>query len=321
MAIVVSSLSNYTKDNLDALISRSIFGQKFQKNLVSRGGNVQKGIKTAERIHLLASDVFFDSDSGCGFTASGDSTITARTITVGATKVQKSFCPKTLRAKVTQLLLKAGSLAENGDESLINQYFAENIANNVAENVEKALFQGDTDSGNPNLNKWDGLLKVASIAAGAIQANTADLMGAAITAYTTSNIRTAVNAAWRSLPEGVKGSSDVEVQCGTDLFDLYIASYVDANLFHFKPEEVQNYELTIPGTGYKLVGYPGLSGTNKILAYRWSNLYLGTDLENEEERYEFWIDGSDNETVKMRMAFKLGIQVAYPNEVVRFDLA
>jgi hypothetical protein len=264
--------------------------------------------------------VYLDSDSGCGFTASGDSTITARTITVGATKVQKSFCPKTLRAKVTQLLLKAGSLAENADESLINKLFAEDIAMKVAEIVEKQLFQGDLTSGNPNLNKWDGLLTVASVASGTVAANTNALMGTAISSYSTSNIRTAVNAVWRSFPEGVKGKGDNAIAIGTDLFDLYIASYVDANLFHFKPEEVENYELTIPGTGYKLIGYPGLSGTNKILGFRWSNIYLGTDLQNEEEKYEFWIDGSDNETVKMRMAFKLGIQVAYPAEVVRFDL-
>lgn len=320
MAIAVSSLNNYTKDNLDKLIAKSLFGQKFQDHIKSRGGNIQSGIKTAERIHLLDTDVYLDSDSGCGFTASGDSTITARTITVGATKVQKSFCPKTLRAKVTQLKLKAGSLAENGDDSLINEMFAENIADYVSQITEKALFQGDLASGDPNLNKWDGLLTIATTGT-TVAANNTTYFGTAATSFTTSNIRTAVMAVIKAFPIGVKDKTDRVVAIGTDLFEMYVQSYVDANLFHFKPEDIEAGELTIPGSAVKLVSYPGLNGTNKIIGFRWSNIYLGTDLENEEEKYEFWIDGSDNETVKMRMAFKLGIQVAYPGEIVRFDLA
>ncbi len=320
MAISVSSLNNYTKDNLDKLITKSLFGQKFQDHVRSRGGNIQSGIKTAERIHLLDTEVYLDSDSGCGFTASGDSTITTRTITVGATKVQKSFCPKTLRAKVTQLKLKAGSLAENGDDGLINEMFADNIAEYVSQITEKALFQGDLTSGDPNLNKWDGLLTICTTGS-TVAANNTTYFGTAATSYTTSNIRTAVMAVIKAFPIGTKDKTDRVVPIGNDLFELYVQSYVDANLFHFKPEDIEAGELTIPGTSVKLVAYPGMNGTNKILGFRWSNIYLGTDLDHEEEKYEFWIDGSDNETVKMRMAFKLGIQVAYPSEVVRFDLA
>lgn len=320
MAIVVSGLNNYTKDNLDKLIGKSLFGQKFQEHIAQRGGNIQKGIKTAERIHLLDTQVYLDSDSGCGFTASGDSTITARTITVGAAKVQKSFCPKTLVAKVTQLKLKAGSLAENGDESLINAMFADNITDYVAQIVETALFQGDLTSGNPNLNKWDGLLTICTTGT-TVAANNTTFFGTAATSFTTTNIRTAVMAVVKAFPVGLKTAPDRVVAIGTDLFELYVQALVEANLFHFIPENMEAGELTIPGTGIKLVAYPGLNATNKIIGFRWSNIYLGTDLTHEEEKYEFWIDGSDNETVKMRMAFKLGIQVAYPGEVVRFDLA
>jgi hypothetical protein len=320
MAINVAGLSNYVKDNVDQLISRSMYGQKFQQHIVSRGGNVQDGIKTSERIHLLSNDVYFAADSGCGFTASGDATITARSITVGAVKINQSFCPKTLNAKATQLLLKKGSFAE-GDSATIEQLFAEDIVGRVAEQVEVALFQGDTDSGNPNLARWDGLLKIASVANGAVQANSTTYFGTPATSYTTSNIRTAVMAVIKAFPLGTKTATDRVVAIGSDLFELYVQSYVDANLFHFKPEDMEAGEVTIPGTAVKLVAYPGLNGTNKIMGFRWSNIWLGTDLKNEEEDFKFWIDGSDMETVKMKMAFKLGIQVAYVNEVVRFDLA
>lgn len=320
MGFVVSSLSNYTKDNAEKLIVDSMFSAKFAAAAYAKG-NVQTGIKTAERIHLLDTDVYFQDDSGCGFTSTGNTTFTARTITVGAIKHNESICPKDLRPKYTQVLLKNGSLSENEASAILAESWTSLKVAKVAEKVEVALVQGDTDSGNPNLNKFDGLLKVASIAAGAVQANTAALMGgSAATSFTTSNIRTAVDAVWRSLPEGVKGKDDVEIMIGTDLFDLYTASLVAANLFHYMPAEAQKYELTIPGTGYKLVGYPGFSGSNKIVGARWENIYIGTDLANEEEEFKTWYS-EDDDNVKLKIAFKLGIQVAKPEEVVRFDLA
>lgn len=320
MGFVVSSLSNYTKDNAEKLIVDSMFSAKFAAAAYAKG-NVQTGIKTAERIHLLDTDVYFQDDSGCGFTSTGNTTFTARTITVGAIKHNESICPKDLRPKYTQVLLKNGSLSENEASAILAESWTSLKVAKVAEVVEVALVQGDTTSGNPNLNKFDGLLKNASIAAGAIQANTASLMGgSAATSFTTSNIRTAVDAVWRSLPEGVKGKDDVEIMIGTDLFDLYTASLVAANLFHYMPSEVQKYELIIPGTGYKLVGYPGFSGSNKIVGARWSNIFVGTDLANEEEEFKTWYS-EDDDNVKLKIAFKLGIQVAKPEEVVRFDLA
>lgn len=320
MGFVVSSLSNYTKDNAEKLIVDSMFSAKFAAAAYAKG-NVQTGIKTAERIHLLDTDVYFQDDSGCGFTSTGDTTFTARTITVGAIKHNESICPKDLRPKYTQVLLKNGSLSENEASAILAESWTSLKVAKVAEKVEVALVQGNTASGDPNLNKFDGLLKVASIAAGAVQANTAALMGgSAATSFTTANIRTAVDAVWRSLPEGVKGKDDVEIMIGTDLFDLYTASLVAANLFHYMPAEAQKYELTIPGTGYKLVGYPGFSGSNKIVGARWENIYIGTDLANEEEEFKTWYS-EDDDNVKLKIAFKLGIQVAKPGEVVRFDLA
>lgn len=320
MAFVVSSLTNYVKDNAEKLVAKSYFDSKTYSRLRTLGANIQTGIKTSERIHLIATDTYFQSDSGCGFNASGDVTISPRTITVGAIKVNKSFCPKDLRAKYTQVLLKPGSMDENDMDGAWAKDVADTSAAGIGEELEKAYWQGDTDSGNPNLSKFDGLLKQGSVANGATQANTNDLMGTAITSYSTSNIRTAVDAVWRSFTEGVKGKTDAVVCIGTDLFDLYIASLTAANLYHFAPGQVESYELTIPGTGYKLIGFPGLSGTNKIQGFRTSNVYFGADLENEEEEFKMW-ESLDDDNVKMKVLFKAGVNFAYVNEVVLFSLA
>ncbi len=328
MAFVVSSLSNYTKDNADKLITKSHFGNEAYDYLTGKGANVQTGIKTAERIYLLAEDVIFQTDSGCGFNASGATTITTRTITVGAHKVNKSYCPRDLRAKYTQTLLKAGSLGEleGGDWE---KDVTDELAANIAEAVEKEWFQGDLTSTDQNLNKFDGLLIACTVANGAVDANTSTYNingGTNATSFiigTTSgaarNISEAVNAVWRAFPEAVKGKSDAVVLMGKDLFDLYILSEINANRYNFKPADTKTYEYTIPGTGYTIKGLSGLSGTNKILGLRASNIYFGTDMEHEEERFEMVYSEYD-ELMRFKAMWKSGVNVAYVSEVVNYSL-
>lgn len=325
MSFVVSSLSNYTKDNLDKLITASHFGNEAYAFLTGKGANTQTGIKTAERIHLLAEDIIFQTDSGCGFNASGASTITARTITVGAHKVNKSYCPKDLRAKYTQTLLKAGSNGEREGGSWEADVANENAAK-IAEAVEKEWFQGDLTSTDQNLNKFDGLLVAVTVANGAVDANVATYQGgtnatsfvATATSGAARNISEAVNAVWRAFPEGVKGKSDAVVIMGTDLFDLYIISEIAANRYNFNPATTA-YEYKIPGTNYTIKGLSGMSGTNKIIGLRASNIYFGTDQEHEEEKFEF-IYSEYDELMRFKAAWKSGINVAYVSEVVNYSL-
>lgn len=327
MAFVVSSLSNYTKDNADKLITASHFGNKAYAFLTGKGANVQTGIKTAERIHLLAEEIFLQTDSGCGFNASGASTITTRTITVASVKVNKTYCPKDLRAKYTQTLLKKGSQGEREGGSWEADVANENAAS-IAEVVEKLWFQGDLNAGVPNLNKIDGLLVACTVSNGAIDANTSTYNingGTNATSFisgTTSgaarNASEAINAVWGAFPEAVKGKDDAVVIVGTDLFDKYILSEIAANRYQFNPATTA-YEYKIPGTGYTIVGLSGMSGTNKILGLRASNIYFGCDMEHEEEKFEFVYNEND-ELTRFKANWKVGINVAYPAEVVNYSL-
>ena len=51
---------------------------------------------------------------------------------------------------------------------------------------------------------------------------------------------------------------------------------------------------------------------------KWSNVFLGVDMENEEEQAKMWLDGSDMETVKYRFAYRRGWQIAIPAEIVKY---
>ncbi len=317
MAFNVAALTDYTIENEELLVMKSLFDSKTQR-LIQEEGNVMTGVKSSEKINILDTDATFQTGGTCGFLSSGSTTFTQRSVTVGKIKINESLCPKALEAKYTQKALQLGSRYE---KIPFEQQYTELKAKTIAEQLEVAFWQGDTSSSNANLNKFDGLIKLIDAAAVSVNGNPTAITTA--TGITSSNVKGIVNGMWGKLPSRVQGKEDVRIFCGWDTFTLFIQAYTDANLFAFAPKgtevSAQNGEVIIPGTNYKLTAVHGLDGTNRLFALRMSNLFLGTDLENEEERWEIFF-AKEADEIRFVAEFKDGINVAFPNEIVSFKL-
>lgn len=394
MAFDVSQLAAYTKDNQDSLISKSLFDAKTQKIIVA-DGNLMTEVKSAEQINVLDTDAVFQAGGTCGFNSSGTTVFTRRAVTIGKIKVQESLCPKTLEAKYLQLKMKAGSIPE---EIPFEQVYSELKAGKIAEQLETALWQGDTLSGTANLARFDGLIKlldasgtlavangktgtgtitvgtgaasvtgvgtafttelsvgdkiyntssvlvgtilsIASDTSATLTANGAvavsgagfvDVPASALNiaapilataGITKTNVRTIIDTVWRQIPARVKGKQDVCVFVGWDVFETYISKLIDDNNYVYTAgnNAQADGEILIPGTNYKIVAVHGLDSTNRIFAMRKSNLYMGCDILGEEDNFEIFYAKEAME-VRFVAEFKLGINVAFPNEVVSFKL-
>lgn len=288
---------------------KALFGSKTSSTLQS-ANQVQVGVKSASALNILASTVFFQAD-GCGYNPSGTTAFTQRNITVGAVKVEETLCPKTLEAKWMQTQIMAGSPTMIPFEEQIG---SEKSAV-IAENIEIAMWQGDTASGNPNLNRFDGFNKIIAAASPTL-ANSAPTAFASITS---ANIDDILDQVYANIPARVATKSDLVCFIGVDAFKLMLVNLKNANLFHYAVEASEAMEMIYPGTNMKLIAVGGLSGTSKIVAGSLSNFFVGTDLANEEESYKLWYS-EDNDEVRFRTTFKYGVQVAYPSEVVYFTL-
>lgn len=309
MSFVVSSLSNYTNEQSTDLLVKALFGSKTASTLQS-AGQVQVGVKSSASLNLLASTVYFQAD-GCGYNPSGATTFTQRNITVGAVKVEETLCPKTLEAKWMQTQIMAGSPTMIPFEEQIG---SEKSAV-IAENIEIAMWQGDTTSGNPNLNRFDGFNKIIAAASPTL----ANAAPTTFTSITSANIDDILDQVYANIPARVATKSDLVCFIGVDAFKLMLVNLKNANLYHYAVEASEAMEMIYPGTNMKLIAVGGLSGTNKIVAGSLSNFFVGTDLANEEESYKLWYS-EDNDEVRFRTTFKYGVQVAYPSEVVYFTL-
>jgi hypothetical protein len=67
----------------------------------------------------------------------------------------------------------------------------------------------------------------------------------------------------------------------------------------------------------KLYGVNGLNGTYDLYAGRTSHMVFGTDLLNEEERFEIFY-AKEADEVRFVTEFKAGVQIAFPDQMRRF---
>lgn len=320
MAFVVSGLTDYTKEVKTDLLVKSMFSSK-TASLLQGAGQVVPGIKSAEILPLLSSDIYFQAD-GCGYSPSGTTTISKRTLTVGKVKVEETLCPKTLETKYTQIGLAAGSPVDMG---VFQEQIGNEKAAGIAEAIETAIWQGDATGGSGNNAFFDGFLTILDDlgfggAGDPIQGNPSTGGGyTQLTSLTSSNIDEAIAKIYSLLPAAILDKSDLFIAMGTDTFRTYKSWLLTANLFHYAATETAPLEIVDPLSGIKIYGLNGMNGTNKIVAGRWSNFFIGTDMMNEEENWKLFYS-DDNDEVRFRASFKYATQVAYPSEIVYFKL-
>ena len=311
MAFDVSALANYTKENESLLVTSSVLGSK-TASLIKSQGNVMVGVKSAETINIMDTDAIFQAGGSCGFNASGSTTFTQRTVTVGKIKVNESLCPKDLEAKYLQKALPEGS---RYDSIAFAADYTDKKAARISSQLETAIWQGATGSANVNLNKFQGL--VTLIGSSAVEANNTTYYGTPATSITTANVVAIFDALYKAIPATVVAKDDMTIWCGQDVFRTYTIALKNANMFNYAFDGKADSEFFLPGTPIKVVATPGLNGTNKIYAIRLSNMFLGTDLLNEEERFELFY-AKEADQVRFVSEFKMGVNVAFLDEIASF---
>lgn len=314
MGYTVSSLTNYVNEQSTELLTAMQFAGETADH-----ANVQTGIKSSEALQILTNSPVPQDGTSCGFNASGDSAFTQRLITTAPVKYQDSLCPRALEAKWTQLLLKKG---QHYTESDIPSKILEDVKLQIIRRNETMDWQGDTTAVSSFLNRYDGLIKIIKAATGTAVAT------AVAGPVTTSNVRTIFQniVAKIGTVQVLVGNAAVKIFCGYDIAELYRQKVFADNLYHVDGQGDQK-GMMAEGSVHEIVPVHGLDGLGSnsgdnpfifaLIPDR--NLYLGVDMEGEEEDARVWVDGSDGETVKYSFRFRRGWQIAFPQEIVEYS--
>jgi hypothetical protein len=240
---------------------------------------------------------------------------------VGKIKLEEALCPKTLETSFIQEAMKAGSTYEGFEPAAWEAAYLDRKNQKIASQLETAIWQGDTTSGDPQLARFDGLMKLID-AGSPVDGNVNAFTGAGVIATISgTNVISVVKAVKNAIPTALKGKTDVVIFCGYDVYDMYVDAGVAANYFHYNFSDESNYGgLRVPGTGIRLEAVHGLDGTGDLYAFALANVAIGVDVAGEEEDYSLWYS-KDNNEVRFRAAFKMGVNVAFTQECVKFKSA
>jgi len=318
MSLSLGSLSTYTKQLVKPLLTSAVIGAKTQQ-MIMDGGVVITGAKGPVAIPLIDTDAAFQTDA-CGYSPSGTTTFTQRTVTPGKIMIAETICPKDFEAYFTQEALKAGSTyTDFGNAEFLKAYLDKKNAR-IAAQLETAIWQGDSTGATANTNKFDGLQKL--IAAGSpVDANVSGYTGVAtITTVTASNVVAATEGIYKAIPAAVLAKGDVKIFVGNDWYRLLILAYRALNLFSYNPQETMAASFVLPGTAVEVVAVNGLNGTGDAYGISVSNMAIAVDLEADEQNYRVWYS-EDNDEIRTKISFKVGVNVAFTNECVKFVAA
>jgi hypothetical protein len=318
MALSFSGLTAYTKQNVKPLLTSAVLGATTQKMIVDNG-IVLTGVKGPTQIPLMDTDAFFQVD-GCGYSPSGTTSFSQRLLSVGKIRVEETICPKDLEAYFTMEALRASSTYEDfGSADFAAAYLAKKNAR-IAAQLETAIWQGSTASATANLNKFDGLSTLIN-AGSPVDANVSAYTGVAtITTVTQSNVIAATEGLYKAIPAAILAKGDAKIFVGDDWFRLLVMAYRAEKLFLYQANETADRRFVLPATSVEVVAVNGLNTTGDAYAMSLSNMVLGVDLQDEDQSYKLWYSEDQNE-IRTRVAFKLGVNVAFTNECVKFVAA
>jgi hypothetical protein len=318
MALELSGLTNYTKQLVRPLLTSAVIGAKTQQ-LIMDNGVVLTGVKSSAAIPLMDTDAFFQTDA-CGYSPSGTTSFTQRTVTVGKIMIAETICPKDFEAKFTQEALRAGSnYTDFGNAEFLDAYLAKKNAR-IAAQLETAIWQGDATGSTASTNKFDGLQKL--IDPSAVDANVTGFTGltGVVSTITQTNVVAATEGIYKAIPAAIVGKGDVKIFVGYDWYRLLIMAYRALNLFSYNPQDANANSFILPGTNIEIIAVHGLNTTGDAYAFSMSNAVMAVDLEDEESNYRVWYS-EDNDEIRTKVSFKVGVNVAFPSECVKFKAA
>lgn len=309
MSYSLGTLTAYVIQNGNEIYTKAVFGAKTISMMTPK-----VGIKSAETLNLMDTDAVIQAGGTCGFNSSGTTAITQRTLTVGKMKVQEQLCPPDLEAYFTQQALQKGS---NYDMIAYAKDYSDLKVKKINAEMERLVWQGRLSGG----SYFDGILRILQHETTVIEANTTTYMTAALTSFTAANTLSAFQGINRAIPVEVIDATDMNVFCGWDIFRLLIANITNLNFFAYtaSSEAAVKGELIIPGTNLKVTAVNGLNGQNAIVACQKSNMFFGTDMLDEYEKFSLKYD-EINEVVKFSVKWKAGVQFAFPQFVTAFRI-
>jgi len=298
----LSNIGQYTDELGGILLSESIVKARTAQLVY-----IQAGVAGTQSINLLSSSITM-TDGGCGWSNSNLSgtTFTQRNLATKLYKYQESLCPTDLRTFWQGMFLNNPA---SNEEVPFEAQIADLKVKEIQKFVEDKVWLATTGA-----DGFDGFYTTISSATTGVNL----VVGA--TAPSSTTMLTCVDEVIAATPDAIRMDSDLIVFLSPQNYNNYVVNLRTANYFHFDPSTAGEEFITFhPATNIRVVGVPGLSGKNRIVLGKSSQMVIGVGLLDDTERLDMWYS-KDNDEVRLQAQFNLASNIAFPENFVSNDL-
>jgi hypothetical protein len=290
--------------NSEAFYSRAYLNEETVDNY-----RTLPGVKYKTKISTVTFGQVLQAEN-CGWNASDDD-LSSVEIDVCGLSAMAEICQFNLEQSFVSLQMTKGSNGDFTVASFMDFYWNE-MAKTIAENIEKLRWLGDTESLVPALALCDGYVK-------GLLADSAVIDIASPVAITPSNVLAKLALVYAAIPAAViANQEDLRIYVSTPVATAYRAAVAAANT-----QANLTQALDFSYLGIKMVLCPGMGTTSKIVATLKGNLIYSFDAEGDGKalRAINLADTVAEPVIRTRANMKVGFTHVNGGEIVFYNSA
>lgn len=294
---IVSDLSDYVATNRDLLIASFGLVGNGTRDLVT----IMTGVKYKEKLNYMEIEPVLQDGEACGFTPQdGGLELSQREVEVAPIKVDIDICPRTLRKKYAQYLIRLNAVAE-GQSMPFAQEVANGLVEQINKEIETLIWQGDTDD-DDLIDGW--IPQITAVGAG-----TTAVSSMPAGAYD------GILAVYMAMPAQARKRGGY-IFVAPEIYDVFLQDLVKLNYYHYaSANETAPVEFFLPGTNVKVRSTEGLENSLTIVGTFAKNLVYATDMEHDEEDLDMWYS-KDDRLFKIEALWASGVSFYFPDMIV-----
>ena len=244
----------------------------------------------------------------CSFSSTGEGSLNQKTMEVCDLKVNLEYCATTFEANYLSMQLRAGSNNEEVMPTSYADFVVNYVAEKVAADLEKVMFQGNTATASYPYALCDGLVKLLS--------NDGDVIkpGATAGSITSTNVIAELNRLLAATPAEVRSQANFKIFVSQEIAFAYKQAQASTTggLFMVGDKEL-NY------LGFRLIPTSGLLA-KQMIAANMDKVFFLTDLVSD------WNDIiiipqrniSGSRTERFATSLKFGVNYLYGAEITLY---
>jgi hypothetical protein len=271
--------------------------------------NVIPNIKGTQNVNLLSETLSVQTGTTCGWNEAGDVTFTVAPVTVQSLKINVSLCLQELNTLYLGQFLNSGSYNENApfEQAIID------LQTKQIKRYNENLLWGATSG----TNTFSGYKQIFANTAGVVEVTGSTALCSVTGSNATekaNNVLAQIDNLISAMSADIYDRDDIIIFMSQTQFKCYLTAVRNVNNFYIDSSENKLgsvYSVYHPQTNYKVVGVPGLNGSDLIVLGPQQYFLVGVDLASDEDSFRAWWS-QDFQEVRIMAAWKLGTAIAFP---------